>query len=58
MTSPTLTNNELREKIAEDIRQYLKKGGKITQCPPSSYSDGRSIEKVIFDNEFKGRRGK
>ena len=27
-----------REKIAEDIKKYLAKGGKVTQCPPRAFT--------------------
>ena len=27
-----------REKIAQDIKKYLAKGGKVTECPPRAFT--------------------
>ena len=29
---------EEREKIAQDIKKYLAKGGKVTECPPRAFT--------------------
>lgn len=29
---------EEREKIARDIKKYLAKGGKVTECPPRAFT--------------------
>ena len=29
---------EGREKIAQEIKKYLARGGKITQCPPRAFT--------------------
>jgi hypothetical protein len=45
-----------RERIAEDIKQYLAKGGKITQCPRNAYTtvnpDGKPTYKRKFDKIY------
>jgi hypothetical protein len=42
-----------REKIAEDIKKYLAKGGTITQCPRNAFTtvdpDGKPVKKKKFD---------
>ena len=30
---------EQREEIAKHIKEYLAKGGKITQCPPNAFTE-------------------
>jgi len=38
-SSLALTDKEaLQEQVARDVEAYLAKGGKITQCPPCTYS--------------------
>jgi len=36
-------------KIAEDIKKYLAKGGKVTQCPRNAFTtvdpDGKPVKK-------------
>tara|TARA_R110002073_G_scaffold124713_5_gene269092 strand:- start:31 stop:270 length:240 start_codon:yes stop_codon:yes gene_type:complete len=29
---------EEREKIAQEIKKYLAKGGKVTECPPRAFT--------------------
>ena len=42
-----------REKIAKNIKKYLAKGGKVTQCPRNAFTtvdpDGKPVKKKKFD---------
>jgi hypothetical protein len=30
--------DRLREELAQQIKEYLAKGGKVTQCPPRAFT--------------------
>jgi hypothetical protein len=43
---------EEREKIAQDIKKYLAKGGKVTECPPRAFTKVEGYAKKIAGSQF------
>lgn len=58
MSVPTRNNDAIRDQLERDIKQYLKSGGVITICPPSTFSTTHSIEQEIFNKSFQGAKSK
>ena len=43
---------EEREKIAQDIKKYLAKGGKVTECPPRAFTKVEGYAKKFAGSQF------
>lgn len=56
-----MTNDEEKkassEKIAEQIKEYLAKGGKITQLPSQSFSQSHDTEYVKLQLRKRNKNG-
>ena len=46
MTTPTLQNKQISERLEKDIEKYLVAGGNIKQLPPCTYSDKAKKESM------------
>ncbi len=50
-----LTDEErdrLREELAQQLRDYLAKGGKVTQCPPRTFTPTEGPKKRFAGSQF------
>tara|TARA_R110001606_G_scaffold247195_1_gene395260 strand:- start:297 stop:536 length:240 start_codon:yes stop_codon:yes gene_type:complete len=43
---------EEREKIAQDIKKYLARGGKVTECPPRAFTLTEGPKKKFAGSQF------
>jgi len=41
-----------REQIAQEIKKYLARGGKITQCPPRAFTPTEGPKKKFAGSQF------
>jgi len=42
----------LREELAQQIKNYLKKGGTITKCPPRAFTPDQGPKKKFAGSQF------
>jgi hypothetical protein len=50
-----MTANEkekLRKELAKQVEEYLAKGGKITQCPPRTFTPTEGPKKRFAGSQF------
>jgi len=50
-----LTDEErdrLREELAQQLRDYLAKGGKVTQCPPRAFTPDEGPKRKFAGSRF------
>ncbi len=41
-----------REELAQQIKEYLAKGGKVTQCPPRAFTPTEGPKKRFAGSQF------
>ena len=44
--------DRLREELAQQIKEYLAKGGKVTQCPPRAFTPTEGPKKRFAGSQF------
>ena len=44
--------DRLREELAQQIKEYLAKGGKVTQCPPRAFTPTEGPKKRFTGSQF------
>ena len=55
MLKATQTNQEVRERLEEDLNRFFAKGGKVQELPPCTFSDHAKTAKQRFDAKFGQR---
>ena len=44
--------DHLREELAQQIKEYLAKGGKVTQCPDRTFTQTEGYAKKFAGSQF------
>ena len=44
--------DRLREELAQQIKEYLAKGGKVTQCPDRTFTQTEGYAKKFAGSQF------
>ena len=44
--------DRLREELAQQIKEYLAKGGKVTQCPPRAFTKRDGAKRKFDGSQF------
>lgn len=44
--------DRLREELAQQIKEYLAKGGKVTQCPPRTFTKRDGAKRKFDGSQF------
>ena len=44
--------DRLREELAQQIKEYLAKGGKVTQCPPRAFTSDEGPKRKFAGSQF------